>query len=312
MSSAKSLKLVHSNQESAAVTKNIRFSLIHDSIDDQSWSDDPYCMLVVQYLIRKAAYSKHTRKYGKHTEELQLGQFITSHLNLAKLSTVYGLYKSSKNPEAAAKSAIDRVLKMLEKDGFLSKVVLGKGKDQCSVLTVVNWAKFQSNKVSILKTIPKTLNETIEKTKETHIQHSLQADIKTIEKTNVETLAKANTNKVVKQQRDIVSKDTCQNSDEFQPTKQPKIPNQEIVDLFAEILPALPQPKKLTSARLKSMKARHVNDLKKDLNNWRKYFQYIADSCSWMTSGQYNVDFDYVIRQSTFVKVLEGAKNDRT
>ena len=109
----------------------------------------------------------------------------------------------------------------------------------------------------------------------------------------------------------LVSKDTCQNSEEFSPAQLPKVPHQEIINLFGEILPSLPQPKKLTAARQKSIRARHMNDLKADVNNWRKYFTYIRDNCQWMLSGQYNVDFDYVIRQSTFVKILEGAKDDR-
>ena len=102
------------------------------------------------------------------------------------------------------------------------------------------------------------------------------------------------------------NKDTCQKTKVFS-----HVPNQEITQLFAEILPSLPQPKKLTAARKSSIKARHVNDLKSDLNNWRKYFEYIRDNCSWMISGNFNITFDYLIKQANIVAIMEGAKNDR-
>jgi len=102
------------------------------------------------------------------------------------------------------------------------------------------------------------------------------------------------------------NKDTCQKTKVF-----PRVPNDEIVSLFSEILPSLPQPKKLTAARKSTLKARHVNDLKSDLNNWRKYFEYVRDNCSWMVSGNFNITFDYLIKQSNLINILEGAKNDR-
>ena len=111
--------------------------------------------------------------------------------------------------------------------------------------------------------------------------------------------------------KEIVSKDTCQNSNEFLPAESQKIPYQEIVDLFGKYLSSLPQPKKLTEARRKAVKARHINDLKGKVQNWERYFKYISENCKWMASGEYNIDFDYLIKQSNFIQILEGAKNDR-
>lgn len=278
------------------------FVLMYQSIDTQPWSNDPFCMLVAPFLIRKAAYSAHDREYGKHTIQLEIGQYVTTLLNLAKSSALYGFYTKSKNPDEAAKSAVKRVLKILSEDGFLECKTIGKGKDQCTVITLKNWANYQAKNVSVLKPI----REPLEKPIETQAAQCVVQE----PKPNLEPNQSPNTNKGSKQQV-LVSKDTCQNSDEFSPAAQPKVPHKEIVNLFAEILPSLPQPKKMTAARQKSIRARHINDLKSDVNNWKKYFTYIRDNCQWMLSGNYNVDFDYVIRQSTFVKILEGAKDDR-
>lgn len=286
------------------------FVLTYQSIDNQPWSDDPHCMLVAQYLIRKAAYSPHTTQYGKHSVELSIGQFVTSMLNLAKRSAVYGLYSKSKSPEEAAKSAIKRVVKILEADGFLSTRVIGKGKDQCTLFTLTNWQKYQSRNVSVLKPLTEPSEKPIQKPIETHATQGVQGSVKPLEKPIAKPKPSPNNNKGSKQQREV-SNDTCENSGEFTPTATKQVPIQDIVNLFGEILPSLPQPKKITEARRKAIRARHINDLKSSLDSWRKYFTYIRDNCQWMTSGNYNVDFDYVIRQSTFVKVAEGAKDDR-
>jgi hypothetical protein len=305
------LKVISSSQGVEPMKKANGFVLQHQSIDSQSWSDDPYCMLVVQFLIRKASYKPHAIKYGSHDIDLDVGEYATTGLKLAKSSAVYGLYKSSKNPDEAAKSAIKTVLKTLEIDGFLAKRIIGKGKDQCTVITIKNWAKFQSKKASVLKPIVEPLAKPQQKPIQTHASCDYQSDAKPIAKPIAEPMANPNNNKGYKQQERIVPNGTCQNPDEFSPVKSQNIPYQEIVNLFGEHFPSLPQPKKLSSARRASIKARHVNDLKSSVENWGKYFNYINTSCSWMISGSYNITFDYLIKQANFLNIWEGAKNDR-
>lgn len=194
------LKLVSSHQESPTVVKSKGFILQHQTIDDQSWSGDPHCMLVVQFLIRKASYKPHTIQYGKHEIALNVGEYATTNLKLAKSSAVYGLYKSSKNPDEAAKSAVKAVLKTLEADNFLSKRVIGKGKDQCTVITIKNWAKFQSKNASVLKPLTKPLAKPQEKPIQSHIEKGAQLDTKPIAEPIAEPLTNPNNNKGSKQQ----------------------------------------------------------------------------------------------------------------
>ena len=123
------LKLISNDKRQSGMKQTNGFVLMYQSIDNQPWSDDPLCMLVAPFLIRKACYSEHTRTYGKHSVDLKIGQYVTSFLNLAKSTAVYNLYGKSKNPETAAKSAINRTLKKLSQDGFLSYSVIGRGKE---------------------------------------------------------------------------------------------------------------------------------------------------------------------------------------
>lgn len=198
-------------------------------------------------------------------------------------------------------SKVKRVFAKLESLGIIQRETIKVGKRSVGQrVTFLNWSKWQKSDQST--------DQSSDQPRTAEIKGlNTGCDQSTDQPSDQENNNVYNNNV-------LVSKDTCQNSDEFSPVQQKKIdktPHQEIINLFGEILPSLPQPKKLTTARQKSIRARHVNDLKADINNWRKYFTYIRDNCQWMISGQYNVDFDYVIRQSTFVKVLEGAKDDR-
>jgi hypothetical protein len=99
-------------------------------------------------------------------------------------------------------------------------------------------------------------------------------------------------------------KDTCA-------SKAPIIPYDAIINLYHECLPALPRIKVKTDSRMKAMKARHINELNSNLENWEGYFNHIANNCQWMVSGQYSIDFDYVIKLKNYVSIIEGAKSDR-
>ena len=264
-------------------SKNGFVSLWRD-IKDQPWYKNSEYKAVFIHLLVNASHSATQVKFRGSQVNVLPGQTVTS---LTQLECDLGIDRS----------IVRRAIKKFESLGQVSLLSVGSGKRKCTVFTLKNWGKFQQKNDTQSDTVIDTLEPTPIK------GLSSGAD------TSIDTQSDTQNNNV--NNNKIVSKDTCQNSDEFSPAQQQNVPHQEIVNLFGEILPSLPQPKKITAARRKSIKARHVNDLKSDLNNWKKYFTYIRDNCQWMTSGQYNVDFDYVIRQSTFVKILEGAKDDR-
>ena len=91
-----------------------------------------------------------------------------------------------------------------------------------------------------------------------------------------------------------------------------KIPVQQIVDLYHEILPANPRVVKITQARRSLIKQRW-NDELKTLDNWRNYFEHVAQS-KFLTgravpqSGKpvFFADLEWLVRQSNLVKVAEG------
>jgi len=86
---------------------------------------------------------------------------------------------------------------------------------------------------------------------------------------------------------------------------------EQVIDYYHEILTTMPKIKKVTKTRIASVNARHKEDLNNNIENWPDYFNYIKDNCTWMLDPKYGINFDYLINQTNYVKILEGTKNDR-
>lgn len=104
-------------------------------------------------------------------------------------------------------------------------------------------------------------------------------------------------------------------SDEPIPPKQPKEKMQweEIKNIYHTNLPMMPQIRVLTDKR-----KRAISSLFKkhgfDLNRWDGYTKYINDNCRWMIEGNESYgprNIDYIIREDTYIGIVEGTKNDR-
>tara|TARA_Y100000310_G_scaffold92100_1_gene89633 strand:+ start:1149 stop:2003 length:855 start_codon:yes stop_codon:yes gene_type:complete len=283
MASPATIHQLHKGQQ-AMPSKN-GFITVWRDIQKQPWYKSPEHLAIFMHILTSATHQHRSVDFKGVPVSLLPGQFITTY---KKLAETFGIESESK---------VRRIVNKFIKLDQITKANLKKGRTDIGlILTINNWEKWQK---------ADTPSDTPSDTPKVAYLKGLNGSADTQTDTPSDTLNNNDIN------NKLVSKDTCQNSEEFSPAQLPKVPHQEIINLFGEILPSLPQPKKLTAARQKSIRARHMNDLKADVNNWRKYFTYIRDNCQWMLSGQYNVDFDYVIRQSTFVKILEGAKDDR-
>jgi len=99
------------------------------------------------------------------------------------------------------------------------------------------------------------------------------------------------------------------------PVKQiPKCPQQDIVNLWSEIMPELPQPKEWGPDRQTSLRARW-NDKKERQNIewWEKFFKWLRGSEFFMgkkppSNGhkQFVGRLDWIVQRSKFIAALEG------
>jgi hypothetical protein len=101
---------------------------------------------------------------------------------------------------------------------------------------------------------------------------------------------------------------------ESSPRSEP-CPYQKIIDLYHTKLPMLPQVAKLTDARKRAISARWKNGMY-GMENWEAYFDDVAQS-RFLTGKvdpspgrkQFVADIDFLIRESTIVKMQEGKYN---
>lgn len=83
---------------------------------------------------------------------------------------------------------------------------------------------------------------------------------------------------------------------------------EEIVNLYHETLPELPEIKKWTGKRQKMLKARLEEDKKYQNPEWWKgFFEYVRGSPFLMgEKGDFQANLEWLIRPNNFLKVIEG------
>lgn len=92
------------------------------------------------------------------------------------------------------------------------------------------------------------------------------------------------------------------------------VPHQEIIKLFQDTLPELPQVRGWTEARKKLLKARWEEDEKRQsIEWWRRFFEYIARSdflCGRTTD--WKADLPWILKAENFLKIIEGKYENGT
>ena len=94
-------------------------------------------------------------------------------------------------------------------------------------------------------------------------------------------------------------------------------PYVKIIELFNSTFSAygIPTVKQLSATRKKLIKARHVNQIK-DLSGWEQYFNIVCNSDFLLgriagKNGTFAITFDWLIKESNCIKVLEGNYNNK-
>jgi len=96
-----------------------------------------------------------------------------------------------------------------------------------------------------------------------------------------------------------------------------KCPYAQIVALYHEVLPDHPKVRELTNTRRSHMRARWTNGMERNLDTFRSYFEAVKRS-KFLTGrvdpppGRpvFIADFDFLMRESTYIKILEGKYRD--
>jgi len=91
-----------------------------------------------------------------------------------------------------------------------------------------------------------------------------------------------------------------------------KVPYRDIVGLYHDILPDLPQVKALTPARRGYIKTLWLEDLP-EFNNWTNFFNYVNKSDFLMGKAPpvqgrktFIANLEWITKPANFLKILEG------
>ena len=92
-----------------------------------------------------------------------------------------------------------------------------------------------------------------------------------------------------------------------------KIPVQQIVDLYHQLLPMLPPVRKLTKAREGYIKQRWREGDLPSIEVWEKYFGYVSQS-KFLTGGiegrdgkpPFRADLEWITKPANYAKIFEG------
>jgi len=94
-----------------------------------------------------------------------------------------------------------------------------------------------------------------------------------------------------------------------QPEGKSPCPVQEIVKLYHSLCPALPQVRILSENRKRKLQARWKSDTKhQTMKFWENYFKYVSESKFLTGSNERNwtADFEWLVHEPNFIKVIEG------
>jgi phage replication O-like protein O len=99
-------------------------------------------------------------------------------------------------------------------------------------------------------------------------------------------------------------------------TRENHIPYQAIIDLYNGILgeAGLPRVVKFTDTRRKLIRARWNESPKTcDLDWWDGFFRLVTRNPFWIGNGNrgWRADFDWLLKEGNFVKVIEWGQNQR-
>ena len=98
----------------------------------------------------------------------------------------------------------------------------------------------------------------------------------------------------------------------------PRCPHKKIVELWNTVLPELPAVTIISDQRKRSLKTRwREEERRQSLDWWKGFFEYIR-GCSFLMGVTSNGDrpfeltFDWMLKPSNFVKIIEGNYEDKS
>lgn len=223
----------------------------------------PEYLAVWMHLILSASYKPGEVLVGHQVVRLEAGQLVFGRIKFAQQIGV-------------SEHTLRMALKSLE---TLQQITI-KSHSKFSVITVVNWAKYQTDSPA---------------------NHQQSTSNQPASRHNKEVL------EIQEEDQKLLRKPAKADLDDGgeKGSKADPVPYAEIFDAYARILPELPQPKLRNDARKRAIRLRWQEDEKfRSTEFWCDYFSHIKKTRFLM--GMNGAGFDWFLKPANFNKVIDG------
>ncbi len=205
------------------------------------------------------------------------------------------------------KNTAGKIINSLQEKGFIeSRYCYKKGTKEIEKRLIKIADNIPGVDTPLNETVEPPLNETVEHPLNETVEHPLN---ETVEENNTSinntSINIVKTELLPKKQPNNLPEKTTANT-------QNKVPFQQIVDLYHELLPELPKVYKLTDQRKGFIRQRWLEDLK-DLSNWINFFNHVK-TCDFIMGRSaptvqypkpFRADLEWLTRPNNFTKIAE-------
>ncbi len=239
------------------------------TVDQQPWSRDPVCMLIYQYVWRNAMFRSLDTDYRGNPVALNPGDYATTMLELGDKAAVSGMYRASKNPDSAVKSAVRRALDTLTVHNAVRYRIIGSGRTTAIVISMIGYveslafsesqrvaqlesqresktnAQLESQCESETDAHPKSLNTQERRGVAGDSESQLESQRETEANAQLESQCETEDNAQLESQRTSLKKQgLSSNNDDQEECKSVDLrcPHLEILGFWQDVLPGKPQP----------------------------------------------------------------------
>ena len=297
----------NTSSQSSAKGNGMGFVKLHRQIkNNESLRGDPIAKLIwLEILTAASPFESQIKWSDGKTYPIQPGQLVRSSEGLGDDAGI-GILLREFGSKKSTKDVTRNKLKKLATLGMINTRSIGAGRQKATIITVANWAKFQSKSLPInhpqaTHKEPVTMRPSEEGLPTSHPEVTPYKEVK---EKDLNTNGASSGEEVTQQQP--------------QKSKSIRMDYQTILNSYHTKLPGMKKVQVFTDAR-KTKVRNFWTKFGFTAEKWDAYLDYIAKNCKWMAEDRPNSNggfwkaknLDYLVTERCYVSVKEGRSDDK-
>ena len=271
------------------------FIALSRSVRNADWAKCAIKRTLWENLLIDASYKSRTVNFKGTDWNLSRGQLVTTREILANQIEIGG--------KPVKSTIIRRALEFFENQGMISK----SGNRLGTVITIINYDAYQSYFCD------QSNDQKIDQSND----QSKASNIKALDVVNDQPNDQSNDQKIDQQNNKVLEQESnnknnmSSDDDQSAPKNKNSIDFDLVMDAYNDAVEnRLPQIQKMTTARKNAVKKLLKELEQPTFQNLANYFYDFVDHAKPFYFGEndrgWRADFDYIIKPSTYLKVVEG------